>query len=93
VCSVAGQANLYTVEYLSGGGAVATLGNNLLPATPSNRSVTIGSGAPSSPVISVDLKGRASVTIGTSAGPFYSQKVLSSSYKTVHSWREVIPFP
>jgi type IV pilus assembly protein PilY1 len=95
VCSVAGQANLYVVEYLSGGGAVATLGNNLLPATPSNRSVTIGSGAPSSPVISVDSKGHASISIGTSGGPVYSKPTVYTkpilSLHPILYWREVIP--
>jgi type IV pilus assembly protein PilY1 len=91
-CDSANTAKLYTVEYLSGGGAVSTLGNNLIPPTPSDRSKVISSGLPSAPVISVDLKGNATVTVVGTSGQVLSQKAFSPAVnKSILYWREVIP--
>jgi len=92
-CSVAGQAREYTVEYLSGGGALNVLSLADLQGSPSQQqSKTIGSGAPSAPVITVDLKGQASVTIGTTNNQVLSTQVFSPlSSKGILYWREVIP--
>jgi type IV pilus assembly protein PilY1 len=93
-CAVAGTANLYTVEFLSGGGAIGIESLTQLSGTPNPTQFTqIGTGIPSSPVISVDSKARGSIMIGTSAGPIYSHTVISPPNKAVHYWREVIPFP
>jgi len=63
-----------------------------LLGTPSARSKEIGSGAPSSPVISVNMKGKASVIIGETSGQIFSQGAFSpSTNKAIMYWREVIP--
>jgi Tfp pilus tip-associated adhesin PilY1 len=92
-CSVPGEAKLYIVEYLSGGGALGVDDSTDLEGSPSQqRSVTIGPGAPSSPVISVDSKGQASVTVGTTGDQILSTKIFSpSKSKEILYWREVTP--
>ena len=56
------------------------------------RSRNIGYGAPSAPVISVNMKGKASVVIGTTSGQIYSAPVFSpTTNKAIMYWREVIP--
>jgi Tfp pilus tip-associated adhesin PilY1 len=89
-----GSAKAYIVEYRSGGGAVSTLDDNLIPSATSNRWVPIsgsGSGLPSPPVISVSLNGKASITILTTTGQILSQKVFSPSVsKAPIYWRELI---
>lgn len=90
-CKVTGDAKLYIVEYLSGGGAlfVDDLTDLLGPA--SNRSMIIGEGIPSAPVISVNMNGEASVIVGTTTGQVFSQKAFSlSKNKGLLYWREVI---
>ena len=90
-CSIAGVAKLYTVEYLSGGGASTVAELLDLSKTPSQRSVEIGTGIPSPPVISVNLKGLASVTIGTTTGQLYSKQAFSpKSNKQGLYWREAV---
>jgi Tfp pilus tip-associated adhesin PilY1 len=92
-CSVPGEAKLYTVEYLSGGGALEVDALTDLEGNPSpQRSKTIGLGAPSNPIISVDAKGQASVTIGTTGDQILSSQIFSpSKSKEILYWREVIP--
>ena len=52
----------------------------------------VGYGAPSAPVISVDMKGKTSVVIGTTSGQIFSQGAFSpDSGKVLLYWREVIP--
>jgi type IV pilus assembly protein PilY1 len=92
-CSVEGTGRLYFTEFLSGGGAVlfsdaAYLANTTSPL----RYVVIGSGVPSAPVISVNLKGKASVIAGTTDGGVYSRVAHSrGTNKQILYWREVIP--
>jgi len=89
-CSVAGDSSLYIVEYLSGGGAFEL--DDYLIGTPSERSRIIGEGVPSSPSITVNMKGKDSVIIGTTSGDYYSAKVHSpTTLKEILYWREVIP--
>ena len=91
-CSVVGEARLYIVEYLSGGGALEVDDLTDLEGNPSQRSKKIGVGVPSSPVIKVDVKGKASVTIGTTSAQVFSAKIFSpSKSKETLYWREVIP--
>jgi type IV pilus assembly protein PilY1 len=87
-CEVAGDPNLYVVEYLSGGGAMVL--EDYLKGNPSVRSIKIGEGVPSSPVITTNMKGKASVVIGTTTGQVYSGKALSrTTAKGILYWREV----
>jgi type IV pilus assembly protein PilY1 len=89
-CSVAGEARLYILEYLSGGGAfgVAELGD--LEGTPSERSRIIGAGVPSGPILSVNMKGKASLFAQTTSGQVFSWQAFSSpSNKDILYWREV----
>jgi len=91
-CSGGGVSSLYTVEYLSGGGALTVdeLSDLLGPA--GERSKEIGIGAPSTPVISVSTKAQGSVIIGTTSGQIFSKGVPSpGSEKVLLYWREVIP--
>jgi type IV pilus assembly protein PilY1 len=91
-CSVPGEAKLYIVEYLSGGGAFTADGLVDLEGNPRTRSQTIGPGAPSTPVITVDVKGKASVTIGTTSDQVLSTPIFSPfKSKQLLYWREVIP--
>lgn len=91
-CSVAGDAKLYIVEYLSGGGALAVDELADLSGTPSERLKIIGSGVPSAPVITVNIQGKDSVIVGTTSGQAHSDKVFSpTTTKEILYWREVIP--
>jgi type IV pilus assembly protein PilY1 len=90
VCKAAGNATLYVVEYLSGGGALVL--DDYLQGKPSGRSESIGEGVPSAPVISVNLRGKASasITIGTTSGEILTRKGHSpSTSKEILYWREV----
>jgi type IV pilus assembly protein PilY1 len=89
-CSVSGDSKLYIVEYLSGGGAFVL--DDYLKGNPSDRSRIIGGGVPSSPSITVNMKSKGSVIIGTTSGEFYSTKIYSpTAMKEILYWREVIP--
>jgi hypothetical protein len=92
-CTVAGEGKLYMVEYLSGGGALTVDDLNDLSEPPSSsRSTGIGSGIPSSPTISVNLKGKASVNVGTTSNQILSEEIFSpATSKKIIYWREVIP--
>jgi type IV pilus assembly protein PilY1 len=92
-CTVAGEGKLYMVEYLSGGGALTVDDLNDLSEPPSSsRSTGIGSGIPSSPTISVNLKGKASVNVGTTSNQILSEEIFSpATSKEIIYWREVIP--
>jgi len=90
-CSVAGDARLYVVDYVSGGGAFV-LDDYLHGKNPEKRWEQIGSGVASSPVITVNMKGQDSVIVGTTSGQVYSAKAHSpSTLKETLYWREVIP--
>jgi len=90
-CSVAGDARLYVVEYVSGGGAFV-LEDYLQGKHPEHRWEKIGSGVASSPVITVNMKGQDTVIVGTTSGQVYSTKAHSpSTLKETLYWREVIP--
>lgn len=91
-CSVEGDARLYIVSYLSGGGALTVDELSDLGGTPSSqRYKTIGSGVPSNPIISVNTKGVASIVIGTTNNQVFSQQVFSpGAGKSILYWREVI---
>jgi hypothetical protein len=92
-CSVPGEAKLYIVEYLSGGGALEVDALTDLESSPSQqRSKTIGAGAPSNPVITVNVKGKASVTVGSTSNQVLSTQIFSpGKSKEILYWREVIP--
>jgi type IV pilus assembly protein PilY1 len=91
-CTVAGEGKLYIVEYLSGGGALTVDDLNDLAGTPSSRSTGIGAGIPSPPTISVNLKGKASVNVGTTSNQILSEEIFSPvTTKEIIYWREVIP--
>ena len=91
LADVAGDARLYVVEYVSGGGAFV-LEDYLQGIHPEQRSGVIGSGVASSPVITVNMKGKASVIAGTTSGQVFSTKAHSpSTLKETLYWREVIP--
>ncbi|NWG04499.1 MAG: hypothetical protein HXY44_16725, partial [Syntrophaceae bacterium] len=91
-CSVEGEARLYIVSYLSGGGALTVDELSDLEGTPSSqRYETIGSGVPSNPIISVNNKGIASIVIGTTNNQVFSRQVFSpGASKSILYWREVI---
>jgi type IV pilus assembly protein PilY1 len=96
LCAVAGVSKDYAVEYVSGGGAfnVNDLSDILTP--PSGfvfkRSQDIGSGAPSAPVITVNMKGKASVIIGTTSGQISSGGAFSlTTNREILFWRDVAP--
>jgi hypothetical protein len=89
-CSIAGEAKLYIVEYLSGGGALTVDELSDLTGPAVERSKTIGAGIPSAPVISVNTRGKAWIVIGTTTGQVFSDQAFSSSPgKTLLYWREV----
>jgi hypothetical protein len=88
-CSAGGDAKLYIVEYLSGGGATDTAA--YLLGTTSSRFIDIGGGVPSAPIISVNMKGQGSVIVGTTASGIYSSTIHSHpTNKELIYWREVI---
>ena len=96
LCAVAGTSKEYVVEYLSGGGAlnVDEMSDILNPPADFvyKRSQQIGSGAPSSPVITVNRKGKASVIIGTTSGQISSGGAFSlTTNSEILFWREVVP--
>jgi type IV pilus assembly protein PilY1 len=91
-CSVAGEAKLYVVEYLSGGGALGVDELSDLKESAGQRTQPepIGAGIPSAPVITVNLKGKASFVIGTTSGQVYSSEAFSpTTNKELLYWREV----
>jgi len=91
-CTVAGEGRLYIVEYLSGGGALTVDDLNDLAGPPSSGSTPIGFGIPSPPTISVNLKGKASVNVGTTSNQILSEEIFSpATSKEIIYWREVIP--
>ncbi len=88
----AGVAKLYVVEYLTGNGALVADGLiDPITTPPYKRSELIGSGAPSTPQISVDLKGNASIMIRTTSDQIFSKKVTFSKNRDLLYWREVVP--
>jgi len=95
-CKVAGTGKLYSVEYLSGGGAGGLSENaydtGILSETSNRFVVTTGSGLPSAPVITISTTGVASVIVGSVSGQFTSKKALSPARDNeILYWREVIP--
>ena len=95
-CDVAGVSNEYVVEYSSGGGAlnVDDLSDILNPSSDFvyKRSQEIGRGAPSAPVITVNMKGKASIFIGTTSGQISSGRAFSpTTNREILYWREVGP--
>ena len=90
-CSVLGEGKLYLLEYRSAGGAMAVDDYSDLKGSASDRSRKTGEGVPSSPVIRVDQKGRASVIIGFTSAQAYSVKAFSPvAMKDTIYWREII---
>jgi len=95
-CKAAGTGRLYSVEYLSGGGAgnlsVDAYLTGVLSKTSDRFVVTTGPGLPSAPVITISTTGVASVIVGTVSGQFTSKKALSPPRPNeILYWREVIP--
>jgi len=91
LCSNTSVAKLYVVEYLSGGGALNVDDQAELSGNPLDRSVEIGNGAPSAPVISINTKGNATLIIGTTLSQLFSKVALSpTTNKSLLYWREVI---
>jgi Tfp pilus tip-associated adhesin PilY1 len=96
LCAVGGVSKEYVVEFLSGGGALNVDDMSDILNPPSDfvykRSQEIGSGAPSAPVITVNMKGKASVIIGTTSGQISSGEAFSlTTNREILYWREVIP--
>lgn len=90
-CKVVGDAILYILEYLSGGGAFLVDHLTDLLGQPSHRSEVIGEGIPSPPVITIDSKGEAIVIVGTTSGEVFSRKAFSPpTNKELLYWREVV---
>jgi type IV pilus assembly protein PilY1 len=91
-CSIGGEGRLYLVEYRSGGGAFEVDDLSDLEGSVTPRSKAIDTGVPSHPIITVGKKGKASVTIGTANGHFFSTPIFSpSKSKEILYWRDVIP--
>jgi len=91
-CYAGGSANLYVIEFRSGGGALTVDDLSDLTGPASERSREIGVGVPSAPVITVNMKGNASVIIETTSGQVFSQAAFSpTTNREVLYWREVIP--
>ena len=96
LCAVGGVSKDYVVEYLSGGGALNVDDMSDILNPPSDfvykRSQEIGRGAPSAPVILVNMKGKASVIIGTTSGQISSGEAFSpTTNREILYWREVVP--
>lgn len=90
LCSTTSSSKLYAVDYLSGGGALTVDNLSELSGTPSQRSEQIGSGAPSSPVITINTQGQATVIIGTTSDQIFSKSAFSpQNNKTILYWRDV----
>lgn len=91
-CAVAGVSKEYVVEFLSGGGALSVDDMSDLFGPAGGRSKDIGTGAPSAPVISVNMKGKASLIILTTSGQVSSQAAFSpTTNRELLYWREVVP--
>ncbi len=92
-CSVEGDARLYELYYKTGGGALNVDELSDLKGPPSDqRYEKIGYGVPSNPVISVNMKGKATIIIGTTNSQVFSKEAFSSGTgKSILYWREVIP--
>jgi type IV pilus assembly protein PilY1 len=91
LCSNTSIAKLYVVEYLSGGGALNLVDLADLSGTPTTRSTQIGNGAPSAPVITINMKGKAALIIGTTLGQIFSKVGFSpTTNKSLLYWREVV---
>jgi hypothetical protein len=89
VCTVGGTARLYVMEYLSGGGALSVDDMSDFTGLAGARSKVIGSGVPSSPIITIDSQGQASLIIGTTESQVYSQEVFSpDTNRYILFWRE-----
>jgi len=89
-CTMLGEAKLYVVEYLSGGGAFDVQDLTQLRGIASQRAKIIASGLPSPPVVRVGLKGRATVMIGSTSGQVFSKQILApATAKQILYWREV----
>lgn len=89
-CAGAGVSSLYAVEYRSGGGALGVDELSDLSGSAGDRSKEVGIGAPSTPVISVNVKAQASIIIGTTSGQIFSDQAFSpTSGKVLLYWREV----
>jgi hypothetical protein len=92
ICQVGGVGKVYTVEYLSGGGATQFSDLAYMEGQTSDRSTEFGSGIPSAPVVTISTKGVVSLIIGTTTGQIYSQTIASiPSRNEILYWREVIP--
>ena len=83
-----GTAKLYAVYYLNGGGTIltsstgTTISNTAASSSGAAQSITIGSGVPSSPVIS-----NGNLIITTSTGAVLTQKIPSLPSKLIPtSW-------
>ena len=90
-CTVGGQARLYILQYLSGGGAhdVDELAD--LMGSAGTRWKVIGAGAPSDPVITVNQQGQSSVIAGnTSGGAFTMETFDDTINKRILYWQEVV---
>ena len=88
--SVAGFSRLYAVEYKSGGGAFNVQSMSDLQGTPSERFIQIGTGAPSSPVITLNLKGEATITTAVMSGKVHTRKIFAPRNKSVLYWRDMV---
>jgi Tfp pilus tip-associated adhesin PilY1 len=90
ICTVGGTAKLYVAEYLSGGGALFVDDLADLAGSTTDRSKQIGSGVPSSPIITMNASGQATIIVGTTESQVYSQKILSpEKNKHILYWREM----
>ena len=90
-CQVKGDAKLYIVEYLSGGGALLVDDYTDFLGPTSNRSVVIGEGIPSTPVISINTEGEATLLVVTTDGQVFGRKAFSlSKNQNLLYWREII---
>ncbi|MGQ9777117.1 MAG: pilus assembly protein [Thermodesulfobacteriota bacterium] len=90
-CQVKGDAKIYIVEYLSGGGALLVDDYTDLLGPTSDRSRVIGEGIPSPPVISINTEGEASAIVVTTDGQIFRRKAFSPLKKqNLLYWREVV---
>jgi hypothetical protein len=63
-----------------------------LEGSPSQRYLEIKAGIPSAPVLSVNLKGQASVIVGTTGSHVFSREAFSpGKLKNILYWRKVSP--
>ena len=99
LCAVAGVSREYVVEFLSGVGAfnVHDLTDILIPPKDfifarEGKVPFDLIGAPSAPVITVNMKGKGSVIIGTTTGQIFSGGAVSlTTNREILFWREVVP--